>query len=123
MAARFRTLKWIFKFRLNFGPNSNETYTVLELVNQLKSFWHELVDIAIGTDLSFHEAGLLKLNCDKARAYLNWQPTLSFSETMAMTGEWYSAFYSHNTDINKITITQIEAYVNKASNLNRNWSR
>ncbi|OGT31721.1 MAG: CDP-glucose 4,6-dehydratase [Gammaproteobacteria bacterium RIFCSPHIGHO2_12_FULL_35_23] len=107
----------------NFGPNSNETYTVLELVNQLKSFWHELVDIAIGTDLSFHEAGLLKLNCDKARAYLNWQPTLSFSETMAMTGEWYSAFYSHNTDINKITITQIEAYVNKASNLNRNWSR
>ena len=40
-----------------------------------------------------HEAGLLKLNCDKAQHDLNWLPTLRFDETVRMTINWYKEFY------------------------------
>ena len=42
-----------------------------------------------------HEAGLLKLNCDKALFDLKWQPTLKFEETVKMTVEWYKKFYKN----------------------------
>ena len=34
----------------------------------------------------FHEAGLLKLNCDKALKDLNWLPTMQFEETIKKNG-------------------------------------
>ena len=42
----------------------------------------------------FHEAGLLKLSCDKALSYLGWTPVLNFDETMQITAEWFARFYN-----------------------------
>ena len=43
-------------------------------------------------DKHLHEAGLLKLNCDKALFDLKWLPTMQFAETVKMTVDWYKAF-------------------------------
>ena len=41
----------------------------------------------------YHEAGLLKLNCDKALHLLNWKSTLNFNQTAKWTAEWYKNYY------------------------------
>ena len=64
------------------------------------------------TDI-FHEAGLLKLNCDKALSLLDWNPTLNFEQTVELTTLWYKNFYSDNPiDIKKFTYKQIEDFEN-----------
>jgi len=40
-----------------------------------------------------HEANLLKLNCDKARAKLNWHSALTIDECVRMTADWYRKYY------------------------------
>ena len=49
-----------------------------------------------------HEAGLLKLNCDKALSKIGWEPSLNFQETVRYTADWYKAFYSKHEDFKAI---------------------
>jgi len=64
---------------------------------------------------SYSEAGLLKLNCDKALAELNWSPVLSFKETVEFTIDWYKSYYSNSKSMEKFSMHQIERYVELAS--------
>ena len=60
---------------------------------------------------SFYESGLLKLNCDKALALLNWKPTLNFEQTVELTTIWYKKYYTKSlSKINNITFEQIELF-------------
>ena len=97
----------------NFGPKSEQNRTVKELLEDLSRYWvSELSETFKITDsIPFHEAELLKLNCDKALAYLKWQASLSYHETIKFTSEWYFNFYK-NTDVNifDFTMSQIEEY-------------
>ena len=82
---------------LPWTPRSEQNRTVLNLLENLSQFWLGEVDTTHKvTDNIFNEAGLLKLNCDKALAYLSWQATLEFDETIKFTSEWYYNFY-HST--------------------------
>jgi len=95
----------------NFGPPAQQNYTVAELLNEIKKHWvgAEWKD-ASGTS-PFHEAGLLKLCCDKALHRIGWNPVLDFAGTVRFTSSWYSAFYgSSATDLWKLTQSQIEEY-------------
>jgi CDP-glucose 4,6-dehydratase len=100
----------------NFGPPANQNYSVGELIKDLAHYWThtnaiELIDI--DEDKSFYEAGLLKLNTDKALAILNWQPIIKYSETIELTGKWYNQFYTLRSDKNSIrefSEKQIEHY-------------
>jgi CDP-glucose 4,6-dehydratase len=111
----------------NFGPNANQDKTVLELLNEISLHWHakqndKLFDIVSNT--TFHEAGLLKLNCDRALFYLNWKPTLHFNETVSFTANWYDAFYNSNTkDMLNYTIAQIKEYVAFAEKRGNEWAK
>lgn len=101
----------------NFGPPGNQNYCVEQLIKDLAKFWThtealELIDI--DEDKSFYEAGLLKLNTDKALAILHWQPILNYSETIQFTGGWYDQFYSDRIDkdhIKEFSERQIEHYM------------
>ena len=99
----------------NFGPNSNLDKTVLSLVKDLGKRWSKnksLDDlINIKKSNAFKEAGLLKLNCDKALALLNWTPTLNYKKTIDFTVEWYKSFYNKSKDLNIITQKQIEFFI------------
>jgi CDP-glucose 4,6-dehydratase len=110
----------------NFGPRAEQNRTVTELITTMANKW--TADIPanpyILTDnIPFKEAGLLKLNCDKALFHLKWDATLNYFQTVEMTAEWYSAYYSGNTNLFELTIKQIEDYQNIASERESTWTQ
>tara|TARA_B100001063_G_C16769738_1_gene560858 strand:- start:681 stop:1781 length:1101 start_codon:yes stop_codon:yes gene_type:complete len=109
----------------NFGPNAEQNRTVKELIKDLSKFWDfdSLDDSFTITDnIPFHEAGLLKLNCDKALSYLNWQANLDYKETIKYTSEWYYNFYKKNQDMYEYTINQINSYEAIAKEKKLSWT-
>ena len=81
----------------NFGPPAHQNYPVCELIDEMAKYWENVRwnDVS-QSQVHLQEAGLLKLNCDKALFDLQWQPTLPFEETVRMTVEWYKGI-SKNT--------------------------
>lgn len=102
----------------NIGPAAEQNHTVLELLQSVQKFWKSDTlkkQFDIAENSSFHEAGLLKLNCDKALYYLQWRPALDFQATARMTGEWYNHYYNNNKkDISAYTLNQILEYAEAA---------
>jgi CDP-glucose 4,6-dehydratase len=108
----------------NIGPAAEQNHTVLELLQSVSKYWKsgskENFEISKGGN--FHEAGLLKLNCDKALHYLNWRPALDFETTARFTGEWYNHYYNHHKkDLDKYTFRQIEEYAEAARQKSISW--
>ena len=107
----------------NFGPPANQNHTVDELLIEMRKSWENIewnYDIKKG-DI-FHEASLLKLNCDKALVDLNWFPTLDFNQTVNMTVQWYKQYYD-DTSKNMIDFSnqQIQAFMEAAIDKNNLW--
>jgi len=108
----------------NFGPSSKNNYSVGQLIDEMKKSW----DKANWNDISgdkeqLYEAGLLKLNCDKALFDLGWQPTLDFQETVQMTVEWYKNYYQgHNSSMHDFTVSQIKKYIKLAESRSIAWA-
>ena len=90
----------------NFGPSADKNYSVKDLINTMSQYWNNINwQDTSGSQQHLHEAGLLKLNCDKALHDLGWLPTLQFKETVKMTVEWYKQYYQKNsTSIYDITV-------------------
>ncbi len=110
----------------NFGPRAEQNHTVVELLADLSKYWHfeNVADAYRVTDnIPFHEAGLLKLNCDKALFHLKWQATLEYKDTIKFTSEWYYDYYKHNADMYNKTLTQIQEYEELATKRELLWTR
>ena len=54
----------------NFGPRAEQNRTVLELLTELSKDWDIAQAYHVTDNIPFHEAGLLKLICDKSLFYL-----------------------------------------------------
>ncbi|MDQ3230962.1 MAG: CDP-glucose 4,6-dehydratase, partial [Pseudobdellovibrionaceae bacterium] len=110
----------------NFGPPSDQTYTVKQLLEDLSLQWgfkdpHDSYRV---TDrIPFHEAGLLKLNCDKAKFSLKWTPTLEYRDTIRLVSEWYVGFYQNQINMLDKTQEQIAFYTSKARDRGHIWAR
>jgi len=110
----------------NFGPKSEQTRTVLELLSDLAKHWHfkEEKDAYQVTDnVPFHEAGLLKLNCDKSLFHLKWESNLAYNECVDFVSEWYYSYYQNNKNMYELTLGQISHYENLATNRNLIWTQ
>ncbi len=111
----------------NFGPNSNQNKTVLELLKALASHWNgsQVAELyKVFENSNFHEAGLLKLNCDRALYYMQWQPTLEFEETVSLTANWYNEFYNKkDSNMLAYTMQQINEYHKIANERKIVWSK
>jgi CDP-glucose 4,6-dehydratase len=97
----------------NFGPAAEQSHTVLELLSELARDWGlEAADaFRVSTGASFHEAGLLKLNCDKALHRLSWRPSLAYADCVRYVGDWYREFYRGERElIAQLTARQINDY-------------
>jgi CDP-glucose 4,6-dehydratase len=73
----------------NFGPHSQNSYTVGEVAS-------EFIDIMgykewKSVNSSFAESDYLQLDSTKAMHLLGWQNTLSMKDALTMTGFWYRA--------------------------------
>jgi CDP-glucose 4,6-dehydratase len=109
----------------NFGPRAEQTKTVLELVKDLASLWgiDEQNAVKITGNVPFHEATLLKLNCDKALAHLCWQSTLRYEECVRFIAEWYKTFYKQdNSNMFQLTERQIDEYMSRAKEQHIKWT-
>lgn len=97
----------------NFGPRAEQNHTVKQLLEDLSKYWnYDNVDKAftITDNIPFHEAGLLKLNCDKALFYLKWQASLEYKDTIRLTSQWYYHYYNTKEDLLNKTLEQIKEY-------------
>lgn len=109
----------------NFGPSANQNYPVSSLINEMSKHWDKVRWNDVSNDnKSFHEAGLLKLNCDKALFDLNWYAALNFKETVKMTVKWYIKYYeSKGRSMYDFTNNQIVEYTNIAKLKNIAWTK
>lgn len=108
----------------NFGPNSDGNYSVKDLIDEMSKHWEKVRWEDVSDDNEeFHEAGLLKLNCDKALFDLNWRPVMNFQETVRMTAEWYRSYYGGQRKVMRdVTIGQIGEFVGKAKIKSATWA-
>jgi len=108
----------------NFGPRAEQSNTVVNLLEDLGLRWGFISSdeaYEITANIPFHEAGLLKLNCDKALFHLKWEPNLIYDETIEFVGDWYAGFYRDHVDMYALTLRQIETYENIAIERARVW--
>ena len=73
-------------------------------------------------NIPFHEAGLLKLNCDKALSLLKWQTALGYQDTIKFTSEWYYDYYKNGANMLVKTMSQIDEYYNIAHERRLPWT-
>lgn len=102
----------------NFGPESQATFKVRDLVETLIDSYGagEWIDRSDGDHL--HEANLLSLDISKARNRLKWRPVLSFRETVEFTVDWYQNY--SQTDVLELCRRQIQDYCDKWSFITEN---
>jgi CDP-glucose 4,6-dehydratase len=108
----------------NFGPRSEFSTTVKQLLDDLNEYWHlDQEPSFLSENISeFHEAGLLKLNCDKALYDIKWHPTLEYDKLIEFTSLWYYSFYNENIDMYDYTMKQILEYEAIATSKKLSWT-
>lgn len=111
----------------NFGPPAEVKATVQEVAETLALHWPGFkVTVDPAGQGAAKECNLLKLCCDKALARLDWHATLSFSDTIRLTAEWYRAYYKPETrtgDMFAFTEQQIAEYSHMATARGLAWTR
>jgi CDP-glucose 4,6-dehydratase len=108
----------------NFGPPAVKSQSVKELVKEMSNHWPAVKwknDSMPENNPS--ESGLLKLNCDKALHYLNWEAVLSFHETVKMTADWYRIYHEKQSAIREVTLNQIREYEDLAKQRKLPWAQ
>ena len=108
----------------NFGPPAEAINPVRDVVNALQQHLPGL-DLTIDeSQADFHEAGLLKLSCDKALSYLSWRPVLDFDETMQLSGEWFARFYTDgDAGMQQFSQDQLARYTSLAVERGSIWAQ
>ena len=126
LGARLNSDRQLLGESFNFGPRSEQNRTVLDLLIDLSEHWSfgkSDVPYRVTADIPFHEASLLKLNCDKSLFLLKWEANLSYKECVQMVGEWYFSFYKTKKNMYQCTQDQITRYENLAMEKNLIWNQ
>lgn len=102
----------------NFGPGAASEISVQSLATKLGAHWPAL---RIGHDANTHphEAAILRLNCDKAKQQLTWQPVWNIDTALARTAEWYRAFHEKGTIG---SAADLAAHIDDARRLGMAWA-
>ncbi|MBO9699699.1 MAG: CDP-glucose 4,6-dehydratase [Sporocytophaga sp.] len=98
-----------FADSFNFGPFIEDTRTVHELVEIAISKWGKGTFEHLQLTNAVHEAGLLKLDINKAINELGWYPRLNAEKAIEFTMEWYRHFEANPVEF---TESQINSYFN-----------
>ncbi|MEO5781820.1 MAG: CDP-glucose 4,6-dehydratase [Ginsengibacter sp.] len=94
----------------NFGPKKKDHLTVEKLVDIAISCWGDGSWKDISDPSQPHEAGILKLNINRAKKELQWIPKLKSKEAIQWTIDWYKQPEEMLFDY---TIAQIKSYQHK----------
>ena len=107
----------------NFGPRTGADVAVHLIVKEMSKHWigcrYEYESASIQDK---KEAGLLRLNCDKAFSSFGWSPVLNFEETIEMTTRWYVNFYSGDVSIEEYSLSDLNLFTSLATQRKLPWS-
>lgn len=97
----------------NFGPYADDSLKVSVMVDlAIKSWGSGEYENIINANQP-HEAGLLKLDINKAIQEIGWKPQFNATDAVNYTVAWYKHFYSDRGSINAFTEKQILDFLNK----------
>jgi CDP-glucose 4,6-dehydratase len=96
----------------NFGPDSRDVRTVGDVAARFAKAWGPGagLDLTREANQGPHEAGLLTLDCAKARTLLGWRPRLDLDEALVWCAGWYRAWAEGKTDLRALCNTRIDEY-------------
>ncbi|MDD5698410.1 MAG: CDP-glucose 4,6-dehydratase [Victivallaceae bacterium] len=103
----------------NFGPAADAAVTVREVTEMIRRHWPEMRCEFCAGDQP-HEAGLLKLDCSKARVLLKWHGIWDGAATFERTVNWYRNYYEHKLISSRDDLQQ---YIAAASAKGMAWTR
>jgi len=94
----------------NFGPADDDARPVSWIVERMRAAWGRgAADAVADSGPRPHEAGLLRLDCSKARARLGWRPALRLEQTIDWIVAWHRAVGA-GADAREVTLAQIADY-------------
>ncbi|MCX5510521.1 CDP-glucose 4,6-dehydratase [Pseudomonas sp. BJa3] len=93
----------------NFGPDSQGTATVGEVVQAMAGLWPGEARWTVESLGQPHEAGLLTLDSSRARQLLGWRPRWGLPQALQRTLDWHRA-WRDGQDMQQYSRVQIAAY-------------
>lgn len=94
----------------NFGPDASDDATVGEVAQLVAAVWGEGASVVHEpSEANPHEAGLLRLNSERARQELGWRPRWSLKDAVQRTVGWHRAWLAGD-DLHALSLSQIRAY-------------
>lgn len=93
----------------NFGPSEEDARPVSWIVARMGAAWGDAPESERDSGPQPHEAGLLRLDCSKARTTLGWQPTLALTSALDWIVSWHKAV-AGGADAQALTLRQIADY-------------
>ncbi len=82
----------VYQGAYNFGPEKGDEMTVEKLVQTAIRVWGSGAFDHQPDPEQLHEAGILRLDIDKAKSVLNWLPKWTSEQTVEKTMSWYKEF-------------------------------
>lgn len=95
----------------NFGPEFNDALPVSKMVELAIKAWGSGGFKIVTSATQPHEAGLLKLDINKAIGELSWAPTYDAQLAITKTIEWYRCYLSNPSEIISFTENQIKSFI------------
>jgi CDP-glucose 4,6-dehydratase len=93
----------------NFGPGQSDAVPVSEILNRLQKLWGGAPRWCADEGVHVPEAKYLRLDCQKARNELGWEPYWGLDAALGSTVEWYR-LQQGNQNMREVTQRQIESY-------------
>ncbi|WP_343304435.1 CDP-glucose 4,6-dehydratase [Chitinophaga niabensis] len=98
----------LFSTAYNLGPHVDDALSVAQMVKIAIDCWgngdFQLDEPPAHT---LHEAGLLKLDINKAAAELGWKPVMNAHKAVSQTINWYKTYYTDPGALISLTAKQI----------------
>lgn len=102
----------------NFGPADEDAQPVAWIVDRMAKAWGVESGWRDWQGEIPHEAGLLKLDCSKARAELGWRPTLTLHQAIDAIVAWHKAVGA-GADAREVSLGQIRDYLTRRAEKTR----
>jgi CDP-glucose 4,6-dehydratase len=99
-----------FAAAFNFGPSEQDCISVADLTSLMAKTWGEGAIWQADLHVQPHEANFLKLNTDKAKIQLNWQPVWNVQQAITAVVAWYKTWHL-GQDMRAYTLSQLQEYI------------
>lgn len=108
----------------NFGPDPESAVSVQQLVGLVCQAWGGAARFETATPAQApSEAGILRLDCTKARSQLGWRPVYDVGEAVRQTVTWYRSTMQDAGQAAPLAVQNISDYVQAACARGVSWAK